>query len=457
MFKKIFALICFALFLGSMSPSMMPTAANAEVVQATPIQYNPANDIPAWQLNVRNPSAELIQELRGGTFSAELLPIDEDTLLFYGTFVYHHIKRETAHNTEYDGDVPKLDAYAVAVDTQGERKWSLRIGDPQAENGFSAAWQLPDGRIMLEYNNRFGEWGSQYYIVSKDGEVQEMLPSYKAKAYGVSDTLKPLHGGYLGGGAMMWDSALHPMTDGANLTFFDTDLNMLWQNQSETYRSATLLYASEAADGILLSGTYQPDFGSNPETPYASMARMMPMVTKIGLDGQTKWTYVGHEYASTWAGEAVPTADGGALFITGFDPSVASLFGTRETGTLVKLDGNGELEWVRQYQEEHPFSSFTHIVPYQEGFLLSGELSDEARSCAVLYVASDGTPIQRIDLALEEPDAPYSYGYVEIAASASGNVYAYCVAISYDSPSVDMDQNLDCKLFYLPMADVLNN
>jgi len=443
--KKIVAyFLIFLLFLAATT-----ALACVEVAKVKPFYYDQINDIPAWKINLRNLSDELVQELRGGTFTANLLPIDDDTLLWYGYFEYHKQKREEWHTIEYDVDIPREDAYAVAVDMQGTRKWSLALSDPHAQNSFDNARLLPDGRIIFWHNNAFGEWGSHYYIVSKDGEVQEMLPSYKVKDQGVYATLRPMHGGYLGGGACMEDGALGAMYNVANFAFFDKELNLLWENQTDEYAPAQFGDMWETSDGFLISGTYYS--GYNPDTPMINQAMLLtPMVSKIGLGGETIWVYKGNELSATGAADIVATADGGALFTTSFDPTAATPFEAQETGTLVKLNHNGELEWVKQYTEEHPFSYFLDLLPYKQGFLASGLLTGDSISWAVLYITADGVPIDRIDIDLDGAEN----SSVALVTAPNGSVYAYGTITTSKTILAGMDQKTDCRPFYLNISDL---
>lgn len=454
MFQKIVAILCSGLLI--LACGIISHTANAEALQVTPTFYSPANDVPAWQRNVRDLSAETIQEMRGGTFYASLLPIDDDTLLFHGTFEYHNIPRLEAFHSGYDVVMPMQDAYAVAIDKQGERKWSLRISDPQSVNGFPYAWLLPDGRIMLWYYDPMGEWGSQYYIVSKEGEIQEMLPAYKVKAYDVAESLKPMHGGFFGGGVHVEDGGIGAMYDEVNLAFFDENLDLLFKVQPGDYLPGSYQVV-EASDGFLIAGTRYTGFDRS-DPSFNQIMRLTPIVVKVGLDGETIWTYEGHEYSATGVSIIFPTADGGALFLSEYDPSTPTLFDDPNTGALTKLDANGKLEWVRQSPEE-PFSNFKsipNILPYREGYLLSGILNDDAETYAVLYVSADWTPIQRIDLMLEKPEALNFSMYVGLVAAPDGNVFAHGSIITSETELAGMDEKPDCRLFYLSMDDVLS-
>lgn len=451
MMKRMCVFVC-AMFLFLLAAAAAASA-GAEVIVAKPTYYNIKNDVPAWKLNLRNLTDETIQELRGGTFSANLLPINEDTLLWYGTFEYHYIAREEWHEIEYpDGELPRQDAYAVAVDMEGNRKWSLGLSDPHSQNGFTNARLLPDGRILLLHYNPFGEWGSQYYIVSSDGEVQEMLPSYKIEDDGVRETLKPMHGGYFGGGVQVESGGQGTMYEEANFAFYDKTLDLIWQNQSDEYAPAGFLGMCEVSDGFLIAGTYYSGYDPNVST-MNQMLLPTPIVSKIGLDGETKWIYKGNELSATGVSTIVPTADGGALFSTMFDPTTATTYEEQEASTLTKLNSDGVVEWMKRYDEGYAFRSFGELVPYKEGYLAPALLATEETTWAVLYIAEDGTPITRIDVELE--DAQYSY--VGLVAAPNGNVYAYGSTTTSQTVLAGMDQMTDCKLFYLDIDKLLLN
>ncbi len=448
MLKKTVAFACAALLLLSAAGAL----AGGEARKVKPAYYNPENDVAALGNGLRNTSAVIIQAMRGGTFSANLLPVDADTLLWYGSFAYHDIPQVDAFDNAYDVVMPRQDAYAVAVNRRGERKWSLRLGDPQSGNGFARAWLLPDERILLLFYTPYGGWDSQYYIVSKEGEVREMLPGYKAGELGLLETLQPVHGGYFGGGYEVADHALGVMYAETNFTFFDENLNVVWQNKSEAYIPGSYGCVRETGDGFLIGGARYPgldrdDPGMNPVVGAAAV------VTKIGLDGETIWTYEGHEFSMTGASDILPTADGGALFLTGFDPTRATPYDAKETTTFVKLDADGALEWVKQ-NDGRILSSISGFVPYQDGYLLSGQLVGDAQSCAVLYVSADGTLLQRVDVELEGTGDAYVYS--ALAAAPDGNVYVYGSWTTTQSELAGMDSKPECTLFYLSMDEVIS-
>lgn len=431
----------------------LATVANAEMITITPKFYDLANDIADWHLTMQDLSDDEIQALRRGTFHANLLPIRDDLLLWYGRFEYHDLVKEESFWLSYDVEMPRSDAYAVAVDKEGNRLWSLRLSDPQSENGFGSAYLLKDGRIMLQFIDRVGEFGTQYYIVSLEGELQEMLPAYKAKEYGVYEMLQPMHDGFFGGGMQVDQDAFGAMYNGANFTYFDDALDMRWRNESEEY-AAGFMEAREATDGILIGGSVYLNY--IPNLPYLNQApQPVPIASKLDLEGNTLWTYTGHELCTGSLRPLFETKDGGAVFLTQFDPTVPTAFDVQEKATLVKFSGKGELEWVKQ-MEAYGFYGIPDVVPYGDGYLVAGcrYADDDTVSNLVFYVSEDFELLKSALVDVGEPTAANFYAYITFVSAPDGDVYLYGATVASEGVLAGMDNPQHFRPFYLNMRDV---
>lgn len=432
---------------------LLSTLANAEMITIKPTFYDPANDIADWHRNRRDISDELIQELRKGSFAANFLPIDENLFLWYGTFKYHDLVQEESFWLGYDRDMHRTDAYAVAVDKEGKRLWSLRLSDPQSENGFSNARLLSDGRILLKFTDVVGEFGTQYYIVSREGEAQEILPAYKAKAYSVNEMLNPMHGGYFGGGMDFDSGAFGRMYHGANFTFFDKNMDIRWRNESEEFNTG-FLEAYEMTDGILLGGTILKNY--IPDQPYLHQTpQQAPIALKLDLEGNVVWKFEGHELSVTGLGLVQETEDGGVLFLTSHDPTVPTGYSDPEKATFVKLDRAGEIEWIRQI-DEYDFYGLTGFVPYGAGYALSGyrHSEDDEMINIVLYVSKEGELISSALLDVGESSATYFYAHSLLVSATNGGAYLYGYTAEFESDQVGMDNPEYYKPFYADLRDV---
>lgn len=433
--------------------TLLATLANAEMIAITPKFYDPANDIVSWHLTMQNLSDDEIQALRKGSFSANFLPINEDLFLWYGSFKYHDLVQEESNYLSYDVEMPRSDAYAVAVDKEGKRLWSLRLSDPQSENYFTSAWLLKDGRIMLKFNDVIGEFGSQYFIISLEGEVQEMLPAYKTKEYGVYEMLVPMHDGFFGGGMNMDFGGFGSMLDSVNFTYFNDALDMQWRNGSEEYL-ASFMVAREATDGILLGGSIWLSY--IPDQPYLIQAgQQVPIASKLDLEGNTVWTYIGHELSEGGAGTICETKDGGAVFLTLYDPTVPTAYNEPGSATLVKLDDKGELEWVNQVGE-YQLYSLTDLVPYGEGYLIMGYFfsADDTLTNVVLYVSDDGELLKSAFVDVGESSAANFYANTSLVSAPDGDVYLYGATVESEGVFAGVDNPEHYRPFYMNMRDV---
>lgn len=423
-----------------MSLLLVLTLATAGAETLTPQYYDPANDMPSWVSEVYDLTDEELQALRHGYPSFSLLPLSDGNLLLYGSFEYEDLYMEESHNLGFDEKMPRTDAYAVAINPNGQRLWHLRISDPEAQNGFEQAWLMDDGRILMKYGNYIGEWKSQYYIVSQASEVQEMLPAYKTKVDGTYETLVPMHGGYFGGGQYVTD-AYSPMTREVNLTYYDAELNQRWRIEDKNLIGASLFSIIPSESGILLGGSQ-----SYIEDPDQWTMMPAPIALHIGLDGSVIWQYTGHEYAIAAADNLCLAADGGVLFTSNVDPTVATPREVAYAAILTKLNADGQHVWTRDYLEDQGLAYFLDMVPYQGGLLACGS-PDDYQSMAVLHLDQDGEVLDRIDLDL----LPCNYLWGALAVSETGEAYVYGTLASYDVNENGSSENYSSTMFFVPV------
>lgn len=395
-----------------------PLCAGAERIDLVPSEYNPQNDFPPVGLTHKaNQTEEEIQALRHGYFHApQLLPLPDGNVLLYGTFMYEDMGMEPSYTNDFDVRPARSDAYAIALDPDGNRIWSLRLGDPQAQNLFEQAWMMSDGRILMKYYNSFGTWGTQYYFVSLAGEVQEMLPSFRAKAYGVSGTLMPVAEGFLGGGQVEMESgSIGPLLQRGNIVLLDDAMEMIWHNEDPALKGGNFFVRKEAEEGYLLSGGKM-----RIDDPNNWNMVLWPAVLKLSDAGETVWLYEGHQQAFGVAADIMEIEDGGVLFVSNVDPTVPTAYESVATGTLTRLDSAGNHVWTKEYLQSHGFSSFTQIVPYRAGHLLLGALDDGR--WGLLETDAEGNAGDVFALPSFEDTW---HVYVGAVAAPDGSVYVY--------------------------------
>lgn len=377
--------------------------------------YDYRNDLIEWQYTVMDLSEEETRKLARGQFQVhDLLPLEDGALLMVGMFNYMDIFMEESHQGGFEQMPEKSEAYAMAIDSDGKRIWSLRFGDPQAYNDFQNAWRLEDGRILLRYLNRFGEWGSHFFIVSADGVVEEMLPTNKLREAGKLETFRWMGDGFFGGGYQFTeDGAISAMTSDDEILFVNEDYSVAWRLQDPSLVGAnTYEGVQRTADGGFVIGgsIYSEDW-----------TRAVPSVLKLTKDGEIGWRFSGHEYAMVGVGNVWPTADGGVIFAASGDPLEPTPIDGGYKGTLVKLNDQGEHEWTRFYDAEG-FEGIEALHPLGDGYLAAGP-GDQYKIHQVMYVDAAGEPLWIGKLPFIEDDN--SYAYMQMEAAPEGGVYVY--------------------------------
>lgn len=413
--------------------------ASAQEAMVLPKLYDPNVDVPNGELPANGSDGNQGTPNKGQLTSAKLLPLKDSAVLWYGTYEYADQKGEASFQGGYDRDIPRTDAYAVALDESGNRLWSLRICDPQSENEFAAAWILPDDRIMLKFNDRIGEWGTQYYIVSQTGEVQEMTPSFKAKEYGVNETLRPLRDGILGGGLGSDHAGYGPMETAVNITFFDYNMNVVWNVDDDTYIGAEFLAECEVKDGIVLAGGIVDLEASTTSQPWYAV----PIAIKVDSNGEVEWEYRGHEYAVGPFQGTCATDDGGVLLSGWVNPTEPTAFDDSGKGTITKLNAEGKLVWSRQYFDDYSFESLDSIISYKDGYVAAG-YTDNQKTIALLYLDSAGNPIEKIVM-----DVDADTSYLQLIANEYGS-FLYGAGITMR----DETTTSSSTPFHLPLVNI---
>ncbi len=393
----------------------MPGIAEEKIITVTPYDFrNDAPDDVIWTPNDAT-EEELYELLDGDLHATGLLPLDSGGILFTGNYTYRNQTMEKHFSSGFETLPQRMDAYAIALDAEGKRLWSLRIGDPQSEvNSFQSAWRMDDGRILLRYFNSIGDFGSHYFIVSQDGEVEEMLSTKKLRDAGIADTARWFPEGILGGGYEVEDGAISWMTENSALVLLDQDLNEKWRIEDELLLGGRYFSAARSTgDGFLLSGHTNQNESDH------------PAVIKVSLDGKIEWRYVGHKYAIGDVADIWPTPDGGALFISWCDPSVPTQSGEMGSSWLTKLNADGTHAWSKSFGEGNGFTGFMGMYPLGDGFLLAGGVEADAPNVGgLLYIDAEGNVLgqAKVELPIQEEGW---YGAMQLAGGPEGSVYVY--------------------------------
>lgn len=436
MFKKIIA-ICLCSML------MLFTFASAEEVKIIPKRHSvfehQDKDDNVMSSAANNP----INKANGVFMSPKLLPLSDDAVLLYGSFQYSDMLMEESLNGGYDRDMPRTDAYAIALDKAGARMWSLRLSDPESENEFTNAWITEDNRIMLKFNDRIGDWGTQYYIISQEGDVQEMLPAYKSTDAGINETLRPVGDGILGGGLSSDYQGYGPMENHVNIAFFDHNMNKVWSIDDERLLGAELWADCEVDGGIVMVGGIVDLTTITPSSPWYAM----PLSIMVNAKGEIVWEYRGHEDAVGPFQGVCSTNDGGVLLTGWADPTEETLFNESDKGTITKLDDVGNHVWTKQYYDDYGFLYFDSIIAYKDGYVASG-FADEQGNIALLYFDTMGSPIEKVVI-----DVDADSTYLQLVSNEFG-AYFYGGEIVYSNAASDTVTVANANAIYLPLANI---
>jgi Beta-propeller repeat len=276
---------------------------------------------------------------------------------------------------DLDGSGPgvaagSFDIYVVKFDPEGNVVWIRQFGSPGEDTAVAIARDHQghlyitgqiggdldpnDDQVFLE-----GEGEDDVFLMKldEDGELQ-WLRQFGTTAddagFGVAlDTSgEPYVVGYTLGDMDGDGPGVHAGLDDIFMTAFDKDGNQLWLTQIGA-PEADVAYgmALDPSGGIYLTGFSEGDLdGAGPQ----SHAGAMDIVAvKLNKDGEVQWV---QQYGTPGPdnGYAITVDDQRRLYITGFvsddfDGSGPDTYAGDSDVAVLTLDENGELLWSRQY------------------------------------------------------------------------------------------------------------
>lgn len=385
-------------------------------------------------------SEEERDEMLHGTYLVyDVLPLDDGAIGISGSFLYRSVYQEESFIIGTDVPQKRLDGFLLAMDKDGKHMWLLQYGDPKSPNSIRGLARLPDGRIFFRLESWIGTWGTQYYIASEDGRIDEMLPAAQYRDTSAFTTLRVIEDGFFGGGYKIDIDTFTKMGVGDPVILYDFDGTEKWRLESDQLNGAMMDVVTRLNDGgFLLCG------GKQNEESFNSIACAM----KLDSEGQIVWVYAGHEYAAASFVDACETRRGDMLLLSGADPTVPTPIRGGLAATLTCLNENGDLAWVQQYTD-YGFAAFDTIIPYRDGYLIGGALlSDEDAPeslpindksvYGLLYIKEDGIPLGCKYIELDEAVA-FGEGYVNsiVRPLSENSVLVVCNAINYEEVEDD--------------------
>lgn len=325
-------------------------------------------------------------------------------------------------------DTIRNDAFAMRMAPDGEVIWTLRLGDPQADNYFRTVGTLPDGRILMDFRADDSTFGDRCFIIGLDGVVEDML-SWRdlAEHYSPRSIMFMPQSGYLGGDSTVVDDYYDQRTGRYDeaystydrvMTLLDFDMNVVWQQDFASLGDGIGNNdAMEGKDGIYLYGSE----GSNAMAADKEQYLGYTSVLKLDKDtGEILWHLTDAPRDDHYgANRLLETQDGGLLFIGAYLPDGEVYEVGDQIRTLTRLSPEGEHLWTKRY--DLPDNLWLRdIVPFEDGYVLVGSRWSAFDSYMLIYVRADGEPLGTLTF---EETQERAVSMLVLDAAQDGKVY----------------------------------
>lgn len=317
-----------------------------------------------------------------------------------------------------------VDAAVVCLKPDGTKRWSLRLGDPQAVNFFWCLGQMPDERLLFAFQaNDSASFGSQHFIVGLDGIVEEMLPVRKLAEIVPPRAIELLPSGYFHWGGIPIDEVFgedYPR----EMVMLDFDFNEIWRKPgAEDYNYSVV----EKPDGYYCYG------GKTQEETYNSYTFALS-VLKLDKEGNKVWEFTEEPVVClTFAECLMFPEDGGLAFIGTYRPERTPENADRDVFpyTLTKLNADGTHQWSKVYEDV----SLYDAAVWGDGYVLAAKLNplNMDHHYMLLRVDKNGEVLGKMLIDGEDGDemVPVNPSF---ATDAEGNVYVYAHLAGQDDP-----------------------
>lgn len=410
----------------------LPAPAWAESTDAAPAEAAPADAMPAGAVRVPLPE---------NTYLYSFLPLEDGVKVVAGYRIFPGQPRETrTTDPVHPQETERTEAYAACLAPDGSTRWTLTLSDPQAINGFRAEGLLPDGRILLRLDADEGTFGTQHFIVSRDGLVEAMLDRRAVAEAFPPKSLTLTPAGYVGGDSTVvddhydrhfnpiWDPVYDPCS--RDITLLDFDLTPLWTLDMRAFSDAPSNYAFLGLEGATLL------YGSTKEGPEDADWRASAML--VDADGSVRWRHVEEGYKESWYSAALPLADG--ILLAGSSWGATD----RHTPMLHKLSPQGDVLFTVITNQDGPVT--LEIAPLSDGYVQRSV--HDLNNIYLSYCSPDGD--YRGSLLLRST-AEMEHHWTGLAEGADGVLYLHGMLLAVDP---DMHYGYRPEAFYyLPLTE----
>lgn len=382
-------------------------------------------------------------ETEGVLRVGRVLPLSDGSLVIGGQMQYPEEYRQP-YRTDYEDPREKIrnDAIAMRINPGGEVLWTIRLGDPQANNFLSPMGLLPDGRILMSFYAEDSSFGDRYFIVGLDGVAEEMLPWRTLAAHFSprSMTLMP-ESGYLGGDSSVVDFYYDSHTGrlekagvqfSREMALLDFDLNEVWRvDFSELGPWVGNKNAFEVSDGIMLLGSESTfDQVGKPTQYFTSIVKLDKKT------GEILWQITDEPRRDGFFGASwlLETQDG-AMLITGAYLEEGSTYPKDGwVTTLTKITSDGVPVWTKHY-EHMGFTALFEIMPFEKGYVIMGIRESDLGGYTLLYVDAEGEPLGTMVFDFNQgTNGLASWILLTMTAAADGTVYVSGPAVQLYDP-----------------------
>lgn len=306
-----------------------------------------------------------------GVYLSGILPLTDGKMLLYGYEV------EKITEGVYGDVFQRNHAYAACIDQEGNKLWEYTGKSEDRMGIIIDAWIHEDDVILQAqfYNDQIRT--TELLAFGQDG-VAKGRQSIGSSGR-LDNTIRRMQSGFFSGGYSNEHFTAAEMAEGDTLAYLDQTMKELWTLHDDRLLGCLYNNVCETEAGLFLGGWINR----------ASLGVRIPSVMSISAKGEILWQFIGHPYSVVGNDAMCPLPDGGVLFSTGYDPSVATPFAYTPAGTITRLDVTGHILWVRDYLETNGFTNFFDIYPLDGNYVLTGYMKD-GKTCGLLFVDENG-------------------------------------------------------------------
>lgn len=312
----------------------------------------------------------------------------------------------------YSGGAGSEDVLLAKYAADGELQWSQTYGGRNYDRGL-ASLQLPDGSFAITgYTSSIGAGTKDFMLLKLTAAYQsEWIRAYGGSAYDIAyDIIQTADGGFilvgetLSGGAGSKDALLVKTAADGELEWMQTYGGKGWDYAESVIPTndggfaiagSTTSYSLGGTDAWLvkLDAGYQLQwvwtYGGNYDeriydifqtaddgfllAGYTSSAEGYwdGLLVKIQANGQTEWVQTYGSTGTDYIREIIPTPEGGYALIS----NTASYGSGNLDFWLVKIDSSGNIQWDETYGGKQTEYSYAGLLTSDGGFALAGSTS----------------------------------------------------------------------------------